>query len=213
MELQPPPLPAAVLSVNPLETTRHPRTKILPSVTSVTAQIGLQIIGDRSGGRAEGGAHVTIATGAHNRSPRRGRLPLISVPSLGSAGLSSSVRLLVVYRLSVHCQCRGKNDQGRAMAAALCRLVYHDLRSIRGTNVNKRAMSPPLQFSLVERLSVSGRLSVIFQRARFVRDVFVGLHAMSSWAFSGTQTGGGMGRKWAPSISEAVVSASTTACA
>ena len=95
----------------------------------------------------------------------------------------------MVYRLSVHGQCRGKNDQGRAMAAALCRLVYHDLRSIRGTNVNKRAMSPPLQFSLVERLSVSGRLSVIFQRARFVRDVFVGLQWDSDWRWKGQEVG------------------------
>ena len=29
------------------------------------------------------------------------------------------------------------------MAAALCRLGYHDLRSTRGANVDKRAMSPP----------------------------------------------------------------------
>ena len=101
--------------------------------------------GDRSGHRGEEGAHVTIATSARNRSPRRRRFPLISVPSLGSAGLSSSMRLLVVCRLSVHCQRRGKNDQGRAMAAALCRLGYHDLRSTRGANVNKRAMSPPPQ--------------------------------------------------------------------
>ena len=29
------------------------------------------------------------------------------------------------------------------MAAALCKLGYHDLRSTRGANVDKRAMSPP----------------------------------------------------------------------
>ena len=34
------------------------------------------------------------------------------------------------------------------MAAALCRLGYHDLRSTRGANVNKRAMSPPHRMNL-----------------------------------------------------------------
>ncbi len=53
-----------------------------------------------------------------------------------------------VCRLSVHCQRRGKNDQGCAMAAASCRLGYHDLRSTRGTNVNERAMSPPHRMNL-----------------------------------------------------------------
>ncbi len=60
------------------------------------------------------------------------------------------------------------------MAAALCRLGYHDLRWIRGTNVNKRAMSPPPVFSLVEGLRTSSRGSLIIPHVRFVRDAIDG---------------------------------------
>jgi hypothetical protein len=38
------------------------------------------------------------------------------------------------------------------MAAALCRLGYHDLRSTRGANIDKRAMSPPPLKSQVKGL-------------------------------------------------------------
>src|ERR1035438_2963796 len=64
--------------------------------------------------QGEGSAHVTIATSAHNRSPRHRGFPLISVPSLGSAGLSSSMRLCR-YIASV---------AERMIRAALWRLHY-----------------------------------------------------------------------------------------
>jgi hypothetical protein len=36
-------------------------------------------------------------------------------------------------------------EQVGAVAAALCRLVYQRVRAIRGANIDKRAMSPPLK--------------------------------------------------------------------